>query len=362
VIERVYLDNLWTFVNFEWRPGSLAILMGANGSGKTGLADALRGLQAFLLGQESSIDAFDETTRTRWEKQRREQTIEVDVRGNGGTYRYRLVVEHHAPGKNRVASESLHHDDRLLVEFVGGELRLFRDDGSAGPRFQAKETRSGVGAIEPGNDDCRLTWFKEWILKLWFVQPDPRAMDARVERKVAGWLAPDLANFGAWYLKTLSTKPGSMFKATAALGAVLPGFLDLHDEAGYLHAHFGDDAASESFRFDELSDGQRMLIALYVLRYAVAGPGKTLLLDEPDNYVSLREIQPWVTEMMDLALAKGGPQIWIISHHPEILDLLARDFGWRFFRDGTGPTRVERFQPAAGMGPAETVARGWADA
>ncbi len=314
MIERVYLDNLWTFVNFEWRPGSLAILMGANGSGKTNLAVALRDVQAFLLGQASTVDAFDEHTRTRWEKQRREQTIEIDVRDDGGSYRYRLVVEHHAPGKNRIASETLHHDDRLLIEFVGGELRLFRDDGSAGPRLQAKETRSAVGAIEPGDDDRRLAWFKEWILKLWLVEPDPRAMSARVERKAAGWLAPDLANFGAWYLKTLSAKPGSIFKATAALGTVLPGFLDLHDEAGYLHARFGDDSASDSFRFDELSEGQRMLIALYVLRYAVAGPRKTLLIDEPDNYVSLREIQPWVTEMTDLALAKGGPQI--LDHQP----------------------------------------------
>lgn len=362
MIERVYLDNLWTFVNFEWRPGSLAVLMGANGSGKTALLDAIRYLQTFLLGNGSSVETFDESTRTRWEKQRREQKIELDVRGNGGLYRYRLVLEHDEPGKNRVASESLHHEDRALVSFVGGELQIFHDDGSPGPRFQAKETRSGVGAVEPASDDRLLAWFKAWILNLWLLRPDPRAMKPRVERKAAGWLAPDLSNFGAWYLTTLSAKPGSMFKATAALGKVLPGFLELHEDGGYLRARFGDDAASESFRFDEISDGQRMLIALYMLRYAVAGPGKTLVIDEPDNYVSLREIQPWLTEMTDLALARGGPQIWIISHHPEVLDLLARDFGWRFFRDGTGPTRIERFQPAAGMGPAETVARGWEDA
>lgn len=363
MIERVYLDNIRTFVNFEWRPGPLAILLGANGSGKTALLDALRGFQAFVLGDASSVEAFGETTRTRWEKQRREQTIELDVRGNGGVYRYRLVIEHDArePGKNRVGSESLRHDEKLLVEFAGGELRLSRDDGSPGPRIKARETRSGVGAVEPGNDDRLLAWFKEWMLHLWLLRPDPRAMSARVERAAAGWLAADLSNFAAWYLKILAAKPGSMFKATAALGKVLPGFLELHADLGYLHARFGDESASETFRFDELSDGQRALIALYVLRHAVAGPGKTLVVDEPDNYVSLREIQPWLTEVMDLALAKGGPQVWLVSHHPEVLNLLARDFGWRFFRDGTGPTRVERFTPAAGMDAAETVARGWDD-
>ncbi len=274
------------------------------------------------------------------------------------------MIEHHErePGKSRISSETLRHDDKLLVEFAGGELRLFRDDGSAGPRFQARWTRSAIGTIEPGNDHRLLTWFKEWIQKLWLLRPAPRTMNPRVEPMNTDWLAPDLSNFGAWYLRYLTLKPGSMFKATAALGKVLPGFLELHEHTGYLHARFGDDAASESFRFDELSDGQRALIALYVLRYAVAGPGKTLVIDEPDNYVSLREVQPWLTEMMDLALTKGGPQLWIISHHPEVLNLLARDYGWRFFRDGVGPTRVERFQPATGLDPAETVARGWEDA
>ncbi|WP_437872647.1 AAA family ATPase [Sorangium sp. So ce363] len=362
MIERIYLDNIRTFVNFEWRPGPLAILLGANGAGKTALLDVLRGLQAFLLGEASSVEAFPGTSRTRWD-QRPQQTVELDIRGNGGTYRYRLVVEHHErePGKNRVGSETLRYDDRPLVEFADGELRLFGDEGAAGPRLKAKGTRSGVGAIEPGDDNRLLTWFKQWVFELWLLRPDPRAMRAHVETPAAEWLAFDLLNFGAWYLRYLTAKPGSMFKATIALGRVLPGFLELHERLGYLHARFGDDTASESFRFDELSDGQRALIALYVLRYAVAGPGKTLLIDEPDNYVSLREIQPWLTEMTDLALGKSGPQVWIISHHPEVLNLLAVDFGWRFFRDGTGPTRVERFQPATGLDPAETVARGWED-
>jgi predicted ATPase len=342
VIERVYLDNIRTFVNFEWRPGPLAILLGPNGAGKTALLDALRSAQALLAGDASSTEAFPETSRTRWDR-RREQTIELHVRGNGGVYRYRLTIEHdeREPGKNRVSLETLHYDGKLLVELAGGELQLFRDDGSAGSRLKVKETRSGVGAVEPADDNRLLAWFKEWIWELWLLRPDPRAMSARVRRARADWLAPDLSNFGAWYLRRLALKPGSIFKATGALGKVLPGFLELHERFGDLYARFGDDAASESFSFDELSDGQRALIALYVLRHAVAGPGKTLVIDEPDNYVSLREIQPWLTEIMDLALATNGPQVWLISHHPEVLNLLATNYGWKFFRDGTGPTRVE---------------------
>lgn len=364
MIERVYLDNIWSHVNFEWKPGSLAILMGANGAGKTSLLDALKNLQSFVLGEMSSIEAFDRSSRTRWEKQRREQTIELDVRGNGGLYRYRVVVEHDARtlGKNRVAFETLRFDDKPLVEFVDGKLSVFSDDGSRSAHFPAKATRSAVGAIDASGDDRFLLWFKEWLLHLWLLKPDPRAMNPQLEPGKEVWLEANLSNFASFYLRNLATKPGSMFKATAALGKVLPGFLELHEEQGYLHARFGDDSASETYRFDELSDGQRALIALYVLRHAVAGPGKTLVIDEPDNYISLREIQPWLMEVTDLALTTGGPQVWIISHHPEVLNLLAVDYGWKLFRVGNGPTRVERFQAASGMDAAETVARGWDDA
>ncbi len=54
MIERVYLDNIRSFVNFEWRPGPLAILLGANGTGKTALLDALQSLQSFVMGDARS--------------------------------------------------------------------------------------------------------------------------------------------------------------------------------------------------------------------------------------------------------------------------------------------------------------------
>lgn len=361
MLERIYLDNILTFENFEWRPGPLAILLGESGSGKTGLFDVFRRIRDFLRDEGSTREIFGAATRTRWSR-RREQTVEIDVRGDGGLYRYQLKLTHQDDEPTTyVSSERLHFDEVLLVEFVVGDLHLFGDDGRPGHSFRARATRSGVGAVEPGKDNRRLSWFKSWIADIWVVRPDPRAMEHRVDPAETELLAEDLKNFGAWYLKELQSRPGAMFKAASALGGVLEGFLELHERGGHVYARFGDDSASSSFRFDELSDGQRALIALYVLRYRIAGPGMSFLCDEPDNYVALREVQPWLLEVMDLALRQSGPQVWLISHHPEVLDLLAAEYGWRFFRSVNGPTRVERFAPAAGLGAAETVARGWED-
>ncbi len=49
-----------------------------------------------------------------------------------------------------------------------------------------------------------------------------------------------------------------------------------------------------SYSIAELSEGQRFLIALYMILNFLIVRGDTVFLDEPDNFISLREIQPWI--------------------------------------------------------------------
>lgn len=82
-----------------------------------------------------------------------------------------------------------------------------------------------------------------------------------------------------------------------------------------LSAIFGEADEAHEYRFHELSDGQRALIVLYAITFLTAGQDTVLLIDEPVNYVGLREIQPWLIELSD---ACGGaiPQAVLCSHHP----------------------------------------------
>lgn len=359
MIERVYIDNVWSYVNFEWRPGPLAILLGSNGAGKTALLDILRSVQKLVLGEAPLAAAFPDRSRTRWDD-RREQTIEIDIRGNGGLYRYGLIVDHdpRVPEKPSILRERLTFDDAWVCEVDRGELHEFTDAGDEpNSPSRIKMTRSGIRTVEASNDLKRLLWFKRWISGLWVLRPDPRVMDAKIEGMSADWLAHDLVNFAAWYVFQLRLKPGSMFKANQALMQIIPGFLELFEQNGHLRVRFGDEENQHSFGFGHLSDGQRALIALYVLRHAGAVPGKTLLIDEPDNYVTVREIQPWLMEVAEAALRKDGPQVWLISHHPEMMNPLARDYGWVFFREGAGPTQVKRLAPIEGVDAGEAAAR-----
>jgi predicted ATPase len=361
MIERLYLDNLRSFVNFEWRPEQLSLLLGRNGAGKTGVFDALEAVQRFVTGTASVSEAFPEASRTRWET-RLEQTIELDLRLASNAFHYRLVIAHDdkKPDDALVQLELLQCDGRTLVEFKTGDLRIYR--GAQELSIPGtRPTRSGVGAMTSGGDPG-LDRFQQWMRDIWVLRPDPRVMSSRIDRRrtaKAPWLNSDLSNFAAWYPPTLASKPGSMFKATKSLEPILDGFVELYEEDGALFARFDNQGTTSSYSFDELSDGERALIGLYIVVNGIAGAGKTVLLDEPDNYVALREVQPWLSELTDRTLRKDGPQVLLISHHPDTLNFLAVDKGWRVFREKGGPTRIERFRPAENTGAAETMAQGW---
>jgi len=362
MIERLYIDNVRSFVNFEWKPDRLSVLLGPNGAGKTLLLETLFALRGFVTGAASIGETFDELSRTRWDS-RTVQTIELDVRAGGGLYRYRLVVEQDAGGRNDplVASESLQFNDVEKVEFKTADLGLYR-----GAQTKAmpgtRPTRSGVGALSSIGQNEFVRAFQEWIWNLWLLRPDPRAMSARVDRRRvarAPWLEKDLSNFAAWYPPTLASQPRDVMNAIRAVEPALPGLVEVRDAGGTLEAVFERGGKTSSYAFDELSDGERALIALYSVLHVLASPGKLLLLDEPDNYLGLREIQPWLAELSDRALRSGGPQVILISHHPDALNFLAPEHGWRMFRDPDSQTRIQRFEVQGNLEPAEAAARGW---
>jgi len=110
--------------------------------------------------------------------------------------------------------------------------------------------------------------------------------------------------------------------------------------------------------FHELSDGQRVLICLYALLDFLVKGNACLFLDEPENFIALPEIQPWLMELGDRIQDRGG-QVVLVSHHPELIDYLAPELGLVFEREGPGPVRVRKYAPDPVLSPSEKVARGW---
>jgi ATPase subunit of ABC transporter with duplicated ATPase domains len=105
---------------------------------------------------------------------------------------------------------------------------------------------------------------------------------------------------------------------------------------------------------EDLSDGQRCLLVLYTMLHAARSSPSVLCFDEPDNFVALREIQPWLIKLGD-AVESGGGQALLISHHPEVIDYLAADSAFLFERPRGDLVRVRRLKAS------ELLARGWVD-
>src|SRR5208337_4839443 len=115
-----------------------------------------------------------------------------------------------------------------------------------------------------------------------------------------------------------------------------------------------------NYALSELSDGQYCLLALHMILHLLIARGGTVFIDEPDNFVALREIQPWLLAAEEAVEDHNG-QLILISHHPEILNQWASRHGLRFFREKNGQVRTEKFKvdPKGELQPSELIARGW---
>ena len=111
-----------------------------------------------------------------------------------------------------------------------------------------------------------------------------------------------MQNFVGWYRHAAQERMRGIAELFKALGEALPGFdsvslTESGENARALKVDFRglrDARRPDRFGFGQLSDGQRALFALYCLIFLSKGRRTSLFLDEPDNYLALREIQPWL--------------------------------------------------------------------
>lgn len=370
MLTKIYIDNFKCFSNFELSFERINLLLGINGAGKSTLFEVLHKLQAFTNFGEKVDNLFFSSQLTRWQKST-SQKFELEITGNGGVYRYELSVQHNLSRQiARVDFERLWFNGAPLLKFElkdgNAEVQLYRDDHSEGPNFPFDWTQSAVNSVPSRHDNQKLTWFRERLAKTIIVKPTAPMLEPESEQE-AMYLNADMSNFVSWY-RYISQDQGLAYEIAKILQEVLSGFHSFRfTEAGerhrILYAGFslnGDRRQLINYRLDELSDGQRTLVALYtMLEYAKTGD-YTLCIDEPDNYLALQEIQPWLTTLYDYCQA-GDLQTLLISHNPEFINYLTATSGILLDRDTNGPVRAKRPETihADGVSVAELVARGW---
>jgi predicted ATPase len=366
VLKRLFIDNYKCLVGFQFTPQRTQLLLGPNGSGKSAVFDVLWLLRQLITG-ENKTSQFPLASLTSWDR-REMQRFEMDVEGNGGTYQYELMIEHQRETRKcRIASESLTFDGKPLLSFAGGEITIYREDQRVGAQFPFDSTQSAFVTLVERSDNRLHRWFRDWIGQLQVVRPNPFDMVAHTDQEDVR-LNSNATNFVAWYRYVTQETLGLQEPVRQSLAEVWDGFQGIRLEKvgpnGKLLkvALTGPSGAKDyEVALGDLSDGQRVLIALYtLLRFAERSTIPLICLDEPDNFVSLAEIQPWLMGMCQ-TVEDHGSQVLFISHHPELINYLAPHDAVILTRPEGGPTRLMPFHATSGstLTPGEVIARGW---
>ena len=366
MINEIYIDNFRCLTNFRIKPGDFQLWLGDNGSGKTSVLDALRYVQRLMRGEDVE-DIFNRNSLTTWDK-RRDQTIGFSLMIDSEMYKYELAIEYaNQEDKQRIKREELIWKDSTFFLFDGQEAHLYRINQNTikteeGAVFPANQSRSVIPTIAQRDDNKPLIRFREELEKILLIQPVPLVVKDAAASESRN-LSEHAENFAQWYRHLLQEQPSIGYRAKQLLEDVLPGFelLSLREfgESRKLMATFRIEGKDRDFDFMNISDGQRQLIVLYTVLEALrAGTFSTVLIDEPDNFVSMREIQPWLENLNDIC-DEQDKQALIISHHPEIVNTMARGTELWFFRQAGAHVVVKPFPKVAELPPAEAMARGW---
>jgi len=366
MFKRLYIDNYRCLVNFELRFQEITLLAGPNGSGKSSVLDLVFALRQLLSGTGKVTDPgiFPTRSLTRWQD-RKFQVFEITVSVDGDAdMTYRLEIEHEKESRRAwINLESLKVDQKPLFTFRMGEVQLYRDDHSESSQYGADRSESALARVAARPVNQRLSRFLEFIrgVSVCALEPKRFQADSASEEPL---LQPDGENLASWYRHQIQEQQDLMPELVDVLRQVLVEFHSIRmervgSEARAFVVQCEGENGSYQLRLDELSDGQRALIALYALVY-LAGEQDVLFLDEPDNYVALAEIQPWLIALSDRC-GKRPRQAVLCSHHPELIDYLGGEAEHRNvvgLSRWNGSGRREIRLSAAGPGAPMPAARG----
>jgi len=383
MITRIYIDNYKCFSNFEYKPGQNQLLLGRNGSGKSTVFEILHLLKRFILDRSDTTDLFTPQSRTRWD-QRDEQTLELDIADvvdavapfiDTASYRYRLLLSYCSDGprlrEEELLISGIDGDWEPVYQRSGEGARLYNDVGDSSSLMLVIPYLSGLSLIEDSPNRTRLSRFKQRLARMHVLQIDPRRMRSWSDAEEP---APsrDVANYVSWYRHLVQDNPTIAATLFRNLADVIEGFTGFRlgaEGTRRLEVLTRSNGRQATYDFGELSDGQRALAALHTVTAVIQAskedkrsPSISFCIDEPENYVALAELQPWILTVED-ALDQSRAQVLVASHHPEFINMYAGSDAVRLYREKAGPVRLAQFltDDETTWAPAEIIARGWED-
>ncbi len=341
MIKYLYINNYKSFVNFMVEFDQIALLVGKNGSGKSNVFDVIGKLCSFISGNEIlSIDkVFHYSSLTRWMKSNI-QIFELGLCEGDKEYVYKLEIT-----QDEMTKRSFVNSEELLVN--GYRIVLVKDrtvflsvDGSEIHRYNTPwSDNSNIWTFKQDSDDIDV--FISAVNRIIICSPNPKTMMSTVDQDN---MLPqnDFSNIGSVCADLFQSVPEAFIDLGSVIREINPTYVQAKIVPGQYNKRLSIEYRFKDvkciFDFEELSDGEKALFAIYLLIYAYLKRGYTLLLDEPDNFVSLREIQA-ICMSIEEAVGEAG-QCLLISHNADVINYFTDQAGIWFDRNTSGESKI----------------------
>jgi len=358
---------------------SINLFLGDNGAGKSTAFSALANLQTMLTTDANVNTVFGFSDYTRWQTSE-EQYFELEIEDNNDYYKYELKIEKvYNPEPDRtllnstISFERLFFNQKPLIEVDLDTVKIYSDNLEPSLSSRYNYYQSIIPLLKENDNNKKIIWFRERMKRLVLLKTHPGLIQSISSQKDS-FLKASLENYVSWYRYIFENNPDKRLPLVTSLQEILEGFIDfkldrIGEKTFLLLLLFKNKDSNQTIEYSlsELSDGEKMLIVLYSLFYGLESQDYTLCIDEPDNFLALPEIQPWLFKLEDLC-NEGKLQALLISHHPELINyLLASPIGYWFERQANSSVKVKPINSElqkcneSGLSMSELIARRWLD-
>lgn len=352
MLKRIYIDNFRCLVNFELKFDSLHVFLGSNGTGKSSVFEVLRKLNTFIINGVSVNNLFNISDCTIWQTSSI-QTFELEFENNQGMYKYELAIKHdHLRKVSVVIHERLFYNQKVLVDFSHGMAKLYNyeslvssDQDSLEYQFPFHGRKKSIFLMVDEVNNPIVNCFYQQIKKLIIIKIfPPLLVDYSDQEDLDDTLVEFAGNYVSWY-RYISQNQRKTFELINVLKKVFENFSHFKFEPSrelrqVLKICFSGESKDLEYKMSQLSDGQKALIVLYTLITCLKGEDYTLCIDEPENFLALAEIQPWLMKLYDLC-SENQLQAFLISHHPEMINFDSSVGYWFERRNNYTSVRVK---------------------
>lgn len=336
MLKRFYINNFKCLQKFEFKLGDLssAFLLGKNGSGKSTVFEAIRIFQSIGQGVTALRDLIDESSFSYGNKQL-PIVFELNVIIEKKEYLYTLSIEYpenfNAP---KIKNETLSVNGKSVFGRDGGQTSFKKST-----HFSLDWHHIGLPLISVRTDSDPIAIFKKWLSGIIILSPFPKHFytTSKYEASTIDIEANNVIDWARWLL---SSSPNLYTNMYQFLKVRMPDievfkFDTIGKEERRLVFIFKDNGKTVSLDFEQLSDGEKIFFLIATVNAAQENNSISLCLwDEPDNFISLIELNHFVIQFRKVFESIENPaQMIITSHNERVLNNFSNNNIFMLHRD-----------------------------